>query len=227
MMQNGPIPEPGRITKVERQEKQAERYNIYIENQYAFSVYEDTLIKHRLLKDQQVEAHQIRDILLTDELQKGYRAAVHSLSRRMKTEQELLQFLDRKGFDREISKEIVSRLKEQGYIDDFQFALSLTRQRIFSQKKGRLYIRHELLHMGVSKQRAADALEQINPDAEYEQALNLALKKWNRLTERTRDNKRKIAAFLQRRGYPMDIIMKVLKELKEQTAADAMDDEFF
>jgi regulatory protein len=229
-MEHGQPVRTGQITKVERQEKHPDRYNIFIEGIYAFSVFEDSLIKFRLYKGQHVEENDILHIVKDDEFQKGYRTAIQWLSFRMRSEQEMLQYLHRKGFDKEISRNIALKLKEQGYIDDVQFALALTKQRALSQKKGRLYIRRELLYKGVSKQHASDALEQIDPAVEYQQALEIGLKKWNKLAERTRDNKRKIAAFLYRRGYPAGMIAKVLKELRTENDEDDheyWDDEFY
>ncbi|WP_248926297.1 RecX family transcriptional regulator [Paenibacillus hamazuiensis] len=214
MNQDQQVDKPsGVISKVEKQEKQQERYNIYIEDKYAFSVYEDTLIKYKLFKGTAVDIGQIEQILKADELQRAYRTAILALSRRLRTEQELQSRLAGKGYDPEISREIIRRLKAEGYINDYEYAVSLTKQRVMSQKKGRLYVRQELLHKGIPKELATEALQKIDPETEYEQALELALKRWNRSSDQSREAKRKIAAFLLRRGYPGSVVSQVVKNL--------------
>ncbi|TBL77803.1 RecX family transcriptional regulator [Paenibacillus thalictri] len=203
----------GLITKVERQPKRRDRYNIFIEEQYAFSVFEDTLIKYRLYKGQHVDGQQLRDILYADELQSAYAASLRAISSRMKTERELLGYLERKGYGKEIAEDIVGRLKSQGYIDDQEFAHALTQYRAFSQKKGRLFIKNELIYKGISKQEVAKALDGLDTESEYEQALQLAVKKWSRIQEPSIQDKRKVAGLLLRRGYPGSIVSEVIKQL--------------
>ena len=44
------------ITSIEKQKKSRFRYNIFLNEQFAFSVHEDMLVKHRLLKGQYINA---------------------------------------------------------------------------------------------------------------------------------------------------------------------------
>ena len=47
------------ITKVEKQKRGKHRYNIYLNEEYAFSVHEDILIKHRLNKGESLHPQEI------------------------------------------------------------------------------------------------------------------------------------------------------------------------
>lgn len=138
-----PVLASGIITKVERQARAQNRYNLYINDQYAFSVHEDVLIKYRLFKGEEIEKEQYEAIVLEEERQKAYLNAVRLLSSRLRTEHEIKTRLKQKSFSEEIVQETVERLKTEGYLNDSMFADQLTRQRLHSQKKGRHFIKQE------------------------------------------------------------------------------------
>jgi regulatory protein len=86
------------ITSVEKQKKSRYRYNIFLNEQFAFSVHEDMLVKHRLLKGEYVNATRIEMIIAEDEYHKAFMEALRFVGRRPRS-----------------SKEIELKLKEKGY----------------------------------------------------------------------------------------------------------------
>ncbi|MDQ1908911.1 RecX family transcriptional regulator [Paenibacillus sp. GD4] len=217
-----PVLASGIITKVERQARAQNRYNLYINDQYAFSVHEDVLIKYRLFKGEEIEKEQYEAIVLEEERQKAYLNAVRLLSSRLRTEHEIKTRLKQKSFSEEIVQETVERLKTEGYLNDSMFADQLTRQRLHSQKKGRHFIKQELQQKGVSKERIQTAISQVDEETEFQMAYELASKKYrNELkTEDPLKTRRKIAGFLARRGYPGGVVTRVLRQLPIEAAGE-------
>jgi regulatory protein len=217
-----PVLTSGIITKVERQARAQNRYNLYINDQYAFSVHEDVLIKYRLFKGEEIEKEQYEAIVLEEERQKAYLNAVRLLSSRLRTEHEIKTRLKQKSFSEEIVQETVERLKTEGYLNDSMFADQLTRQRLHSQKKGRHFIKQELQQKGVSKERIQTAISQVDEETEFQMAYELASKKYrNELkTEDPLKTRRKIAGFLARRGYPGGVVTRVLRQLPIEAAGE-------
>lgn len=211
----------GLITKVERQKRAGQRYNIFIDDIYALSVHEDILIKHQLMKGQTVEQDELQRVLEADERQRAYHDALRLLSSRLRSEHEISARLIQKGFGAEIAKDVVERLKSEGYLNDTLFAEMLTRQRLESQKKGRHWIKQELKQKGLSKEKITQAMEQVDEETEYEMALALASKRYK--AELARDPLkagRKLAGFLQRRGYPGHVVSRVLSRLKAELSEE-------
>lgn len=74
--------------------------------------------------------------------------AVHLLSRREHSAQELIQKLIAKGFERQAVEDVVAKLEERRWQSDARFADVFFRQRV-QQGYGPLRIRLELQHKGI------------------------------------------------------------------------------
>lgn len=214
------------ITAVERHPKSASRYLIFIDGLYAFTVYEDVLIKHRLLKGERVEPDKLRLVLEDEEQQKAWSEALKQVGRRPRSEKEIRQYMKRKGYLPPLIDRIVHRLKEQKYLDDADFAAQWTEQRIYSQKKGRRLIKQELQLKGVAPATIQQTLNQVPVDEEQRLAFELAVKKWKLTSGGVLDKKRKTAAFLLRRGYSAQIVSNAVRKAAEtyREEADAGDE---
>ncbi|WP_261381307.1 RecX family transcriptional regulator [Paenibacillus cremeus] len=208
----------GMITKVERQQRLKHRYNIFIDECFAFSVHEDILIRHRLFKGEYLEETQLQQILYAEEVQKAYVDALRLLSSRLRSEQEMRARLKQKGFSPEIIKVTLERLDREHYLDDTLFAEQLTKQRLESQKKGRHWIKQELQQRGINKETIHSTMEQVNEETEFRMAYALAEKRYaGELRKDASKARRKIAAFLARRGYPGGIVSRVLSQLPAES----------
>lgn len=204
----------GVITKVEQQRRSRQRYNLFIDDKFAFSVHEDVLVKHRLLKGELVEASKLRQILYEEEINKAYLDAIRLLSGRLRSEHEMLTRLKQKGYSPEINQVTIERLQKEGYLNDSLFAEQLTKQRLESQKKGSRWIKQELKHKGINKKQITEALEQVDEETEYRMAYSLTMKRYGAELEKDAlKARRKIIGLLQRRGYPGSVVSKVLSRL--------------
>jgi regulatory protein len=203
------------ITKVEMQKRNKHRYNIYIDDQYAFSVHEDVLIKHRLLKGESVTADRMQAVVHDEERSDAYMKAIRFLGTRPRTVKEVQMKLQSAGYEQPVIEETLRRLSEQQYIDDKQFAKQWTEHRIHSQRKGKAYIRQELLHKGVDRELVQEALQHIDPDEELSSAIEIGGKKWRQTSGQLAERQRKTMAFLLRRGFSADIVQQAVRKINE------------
>ncbi|GIP36889.1 regulatory protein RecX [Paenibacillus sp. J31TS4] len=206
-------PTPQIVTLVEQQKRNKHRFNIHLNGTYAFSVHEDLLLKHRLFKGAEVEEEGLQAILVEDEKHRAYLEAIRMIGRRPHTGKELREKLKQKGYEEGVISVTIDKLTEQRYVDDRQFASFWTENRIHLQKKGRRWVQQELAQRGVSKEEIQEALSDIDPEMEYGHALELGQKKWKQTKGEARERRNKTGAFLLRRGYPMEIVSRVLREL--------------
>jgi len=218
----------GTITKVERQKKVKDRYNLFIDEQYAFSVHEDILIRYKLVKGIQIDQDDLRAIVHAQEKQQAYLYAIRLLSSRLRSEQELKSRLLQKGYDPSVSGQTVERLKREQYLDDGMFAEQLTQQRIRSQKKGRNWVRQELQHKGIAPEQISQAMEQIDEGLEYRTAYSLIYKKYLGTFETDKlQARRKAMGFLMRRGYSARLVNQVIREVFQAYGEEELlEDEF-
>jgi regulatory protein len=203
------------ITSIERQVKQPHRYNIYIDDQYAFSVHEDILIRHSLSKGMELDSSEMEKLLHHEENNKALHGALYYLKFRSRSEKEIRQQLKRKGFSAATIQYVIERLTKQKYIDDQQFAIQWTKYRMMEQSKGRRYVQEELKEKGVNDDLIERALDQIDDNIEKNKAMKLAEKRWVRYRHEEWPNvQRKLGQYLLRQGFTGAVIFPVLNEIR-------------
>ncbi|QFT88036.1 Regulatory protein RecX [Bacillus sp. THAF10] len=206
------------ITKISVQQKNKERFNIFLDEEYAFAVYESTLLKYHLAKGKELDELEIEEILYTDQINKAYTSAVHYLSFRMRTEKEIGEYLREKEYEDFVAKEIVVKLKEQGYLNDKEFAVAYVRTQVNTTQKGRGVIEQELYEKGVDKALVVEALEaEYSQEQELEHAVKLVMKNAPKYKKGAyKVMIQKIESALVRKGYSFDVIKLALEEAQLQ-----------
>lgn len=193
------------ITRVERVERQAGRYTIHFDGAAPVEVHEDVMIKFRLLKGSELSLDSLTEILRADEGNKAYVQAIKYLQRKPRTRIELARNLAQKGYEDGIVQEVLDRLEREWLVDDKSYAMQWAHQRLNRHMKGRRWIQHELKQKGVQDRHIETALHSIDPEEEWDSALHAARKKWRQTKGEMHLRKQKVAVFLARRGFPMDM----------------------
>lgn len=201
------------ITKISVQEKNKDRYNIFLDEKYALSVDEDILIKHQLKKGIEVDAYFLSEIAFQDDIRKAYNKAIQYLARRMRSEQEVRQFLKDKDIDELQIQEVIHKLYEYRFLDDCEFAIAFVRTAMNTSDKGSGAIRMTLREKGISEDYIEFALKEFPYEKEYEKALQLCEKFFQK---NSRDSakmfKQKLEQLLYRKGYRHEIIQAAMAE---------------
>lgn len=208
------------ITKVERTKRYDHRYIIYF-GELQLSVHEDVMIKYRMTRGSCFTRAELEEIVIADERQRAYLEGLRYLGRKPRTAKEMARKLKDKEIAESIAAEVIQRLMEERLIDDPLYAKMWTEQRIRSHRKGKMWIRQELREKGIDKTVISEALDAVSPEEEEQSALELARKKWRSTRGEPFERKRKAGAFLMRRGYPGEMVRRVLgKVADEENAGD-------
>jgi regulatory protein len=125
--------------------------------------------------------------------------AMDFLARREYGQQELINKLSDKGFDRDIAEQAISVLTNEGLQSDSRFAESFVQSRV-SQGKGPVRIRLDLSNRGIRDSTIDDALEVTESDW-YLLAREVRAKKFGHGQPRDFKDKAKQMRFLQYRGF--------------------------
>ncbi|MFC0215670.1 RecX family transcriptional regulator [Paenibacillus chartarius] len=201
------------ITKIEVQKKNKRRYNIFLNDEFAFAVHEDIMIKHRLFKGDVVTNEWLEELLQDEERNDAYLKALRFLGVRPRTEKEMRLKLKESGYEEVLIEETIRRLVDQKYLDDRLFAKMWAEQRVGSQHKGKALIRQELILKGVPRDDIQNVLQAIDPEEELASAVDIGVKKWRQTSGENFERKRKTAAFLLRRGYSNEVVQQVLRRI--------------
>ncbi|HBG82091.1 TPA: hypothetical protein DDW69_04655 [candidate division CPR2 bacterium] len=199
------------ITKIEQGKKRQDRANVYIDGEFAFAIYLDILVRHGLVKGQDIGEDRINQIIREDELGKAYDRALRFLGYRMRSEKEVRDKLKEKEYQDFVIDEVIERLKKNKFINDSQFADSWVRDRTNLKPTGKKMLELELKQKGISESIIINVLSRIDKEDEFELAQKLASKrKFEDLAPEVR--KKKITDYLLRRGFGWDVIKEILKE---------------
>lgn len=136
------------------------------------------------------------------------------LTIRQRSEKEIRDFLKKKGFQEITINPTIEKLIELKFIDDLQFAHTLTDQRQRSSGRGKIAIQRELARKGIEKSKIDEVLPTKQDD------YNTAKQVFEKYSYRFEgldymSYQRKAGGFLSRRGFSYDVIKKVLKEYKK------------
>jgi regulatory protein len=137
--------------------------------------------------------------------------ACRVLAYRRRTTCELTEKLEKKGYSVEVSRSVIDTLSRYGYIDDKAYARLWIEQRLC--KKGFHGLKRELLLKGVDANIIEETIAEAGPEAEFQAAFLLALKKLNQCGSTC--SYPRLARFLQNRGYSYDSISRVGRKITD------------
>lgn len=193
------------ITKISPAVKTAGRYNIFVDDNYSFSLDETQLVNLGFKKGDKIDEDELARLKNESEFGKSYIRAVDLISRRLRSEKELRDYAWRKQWAHTTTDRVIERLRDRGYLNDEKFAESFVRSRANTRNFSAKRMKVELQKKGIKPEIIAAVLAASD---EYDEsaALNtLIMKKRNKY-----DDERKLIAYLARQGFSYDDIKSAL-----------------
>ena len=151
-----------KITQVERQKKNLNRFNIYLDGKFAFGADEDSVVEFRLLVGKELDANELETILFGTEVGELMERMYGLFSVRQRSEKEVLEYLRNLNFKRKIAEKeelsqmvvdrLIERLKEKDLLNDERFANEWIHARRSSKLKGVNAIKAELYQKGIDRE---------------------------------------------------------------------------
>jgi regulatory protein len=152
----------------------------------------------------------------TESFDKARDYAFLLLKFRLRSEDELVQRLKLKKIPAETIKEVISFLKEKKFIDDNVFAKAWINSRL-KRPLGLRRIKQELRQKGVDKEIIEEQTAKVEDYTEGKIVLDLAKGRLNRLKGIDQVSaKRRVYAFLLRRGFSPEVVIDTLNQLCTQ-----------
>lgn len=139
---------------------------------------------------------------------------LRKLTAQSRSRGELAKALAQRKVPEEAAAAVLDRFEEVGLVDDSAFAESWVRSRQSRRHLSKRVLRQELVRKGVGREEIDNALDQVDPDDEYQAAKELAVKKVRTMSGLDRAVKyRRLAGALGRRGFGPGTISQVLSEV--------------
>lgn len=205
------------ITNIEEQKRNKERVNVYIDNDYAFSLSKEILLKEKINIKDTVDKEKLLKLSVEDNYSKCKNTSLRIIERSYKTEKELRDSLLTKGYDELSINRTVEFLKEYNFINDEQYTKMYIKDKLKNQGKNK--IKYSLIRKGISSDILENELSEVDNSLEDETAYNLGYKKYLTLKKKEDDKyklSQKLYRFLMSKGYNYDIVSKTIKRITEE-----------
>lgn len=201
------------ITKIESQKKSEDRVNIYVDEKFFMAIYKELVFTFNLKKGDIIDEENLKNILKDEMFLKAKNKALNILSRASQSEKKIREKLS-DDFEEDTIDDVVDFLSKYNFINDNELASKIVSTNVNLNKYGKNKIKQNLYNKGLDKSAIDEAMNEIDSDTEFENALYLAEKRYDRV--KNEDPKKayaKIANHLAYKGFSYDIIKSVLNKI--------------
>jgi regulatory protein len=204
-----------KITGLKTARTREKRVNIYVDDKLAISLLKEVVLKEHLKVGQELPESRLAALAKVNDTQRCHNAAARLLGYRPRSEAEIRQRLQRRGFEGDCLDSTIARLKEQGLIDDAAFARFWKENRREFSPRSRGLTALELKRKGLT----GDVIEQAIGDLDdSDSAYRAALKRSRRLSAPDFQTFRKrLMGYLGRRGFSYGVISETTKKVWQES----------
>jgi len=203
-----------KITALRAGKGQGKRVRIFLDGKQAFYLETEVVVKEGLKVGQTLSTDQIEVLISKDSFQRALSAAVHYISYRPRSEFELRERLGQRGVNGNAREEVITKLKEQGLIDDTAFAQFWKSSRQSYSPRSQWLTGLELKRKGVADDIVNRVVDNIDDD---DNAYRAALKKARSLPQSDYPVfRRRLGGYLQRRGFSYGVINHTIQRLWQE-----------
>lgn len=198
-----------RVTAVKQQVKRSNRYSIFIDGKYSFSLSESALLESRLASGDELSAQKIKEFKKLSEDDKLYNQVLRYIALRPRSRWEIEFYLEKKKkASPALTESILNKLSNIGLIDDEKFAKAFVNDRRLLKPTSRRKLILELR----KKHIADEIIEQaVGTEAEDERAALREIMARKRRQSKYQDNE-KLMQYLARQGFSYSDIKAALNE---------------
>ncbi len=151
--------------------------------------------------------------------EKARQKALRYLLYRGRSIKEVQARLAQKGFDDAVIKKVVDRFTDLGYLNDKNFARQWAKSLAVSRLWGDRKIEISLIEKGISrdliKEAIAEVREEKNERCAIEELIEKRLRRESECEVFSYKGKRRLAQSLAGRGFPVGLILDVLRDMGE------------
>ncbi|EWJ55025.1 TPA: recombination regulator RecX [Staphylococcus aureus] len=213
-----------KITKIEVQKKNKERFNLFLDEQFEMGIDIDTLVKFNFKKGQQLEAADMAEIQKYDHYRIGLNKAIQYLSYKKRTEKEVIQYLQKEEISEQAISEVIEYCYREKLIDHQDYAESLKNTMIRTTDKGPKIYQQKLYQLGIEPNIIEMFTELYREQQELDDIIQIAEKISKTKKGPQNKVKEKVMQSLIQKGFEMETIHAVLNEMDFTQDEAVLDD---
>jgi regulatory protein len=215
------------ITAITPHVRKPGRFAVHIDGRFDFTLSLEAIERLRLALGTVVDDRMAHAVEREAAVLATYDRALDMLASRARSSAELRRLLVRKGEPADQVNAVVERLVASGLLDDAVFARQFARSKALGAGVSRRRLQQELARKGVARDVSDDAIdevlaeERIDDSTSIERVARKKLRMLSRFDIATQ--RRRLYGFLARRGYDVDDISRVLREVMDDSAGEGQD----
>ena len=196
-----------KITAIKQQAKRPDRYSIFIDGKYSFSLSETALLDAKIASGQNLEKEQVREFKQISADDKIYQQALKYAAMRPRSVGEMEFYLSyKKQASPSLSEEILNKLSNIGMLNDEKFAEMFINDRLLFKPTSLRKLKVELKKKKISQ----EIIERVLHDKKDNSTINLVIASKRRQKKYQDDEK--LMQYLARQGYSYGDIKNALVE---------------
>jgi len=201
-----------KIETVKIEEGRKKRVAVYFAGQRRpLRVEVDTALNGKLTVGRELNEDELSDLAKLDMFYRTQNAALNFLSYRPRSESEVRNRLIRRGFTAVEIDAVLSKLKEQGFVNDAGFAGFWTENRREFSPRSRFLTRLELRRKGVANEVIDGVVAGLD---DSENAYRAGLARARKLSTADKNIFRKrLGDYLRRRGFDFGIVNEIVERI--------------
>ncbi|EKU46821.1 recombination regulator RecX [Staphylococcus massiliensis] len=203
----------GKLTKIEVQKRNKERFNLYIDGEFVTGIDMDTYVHFNLRKGQDVDQALLQDIKHHDTYRKALNTAINYISIRKRTLKEVEQHLLKKEFDPSIIDSVNHTCLKEGYINHDDYTQSLMRTMINTTDKGPQIFKQKLIVAGIEDHLVDLYVNKYEQEQPFDKIVSIAEKIKKQKKGPVKTVETKVKQSLIQKGYTFETINEVMNAL--------------
>lgn len=205
-----------RITAISPQKHNANRVNIHLDDEYAFSL--SRIVAAWLQTGSLIDDEKIDRLKAEDELEKAYQRALNWISYRTRTEVEIKTRLEKLSIPPAFIQIVIERLKRNQLIDDEEFAVRWIQERNNNHPRSKKALAFELKQHGVDSEIIEDTIKSVD---DSQQAYLSALKKARQLKDlEWFEYRQKMLRYLAGKGFSFGTSTEAAKRVWDEISLE-------
>lgn len=209
----------GIITDIREGKQPGKRVNIYVDGRFALVLDIEVSVKEKLKTGIDLTPERIEELGNLDRTSRCYNAALKLLEYRPRSQSELRDRLKRRGFNQDIIEPVITRLSEQGFVNDSTFARFWTENRESFSPRSRYLTTLELRKKGVAEDIIRETVSGIDDE---EGAYRIAQKRAGSTHFTGHDDlQKRLGDYLKRRGFNYETIKNTIDKIWKERGVNS------
>ena len=203
-----------RIKEIKTQVRHSDRRKIIFDDGTFIEISEEVLHSNPVHPGDELTPNKLKELTNSEQKQKLRNSALNLLSFRMRSLSELKRRLLKKGYDIQDIEPLLEEFDAKNILNDSEFALAFSRDKIRSRGIGPSILRVELSNHHLSQNLVENTINRMYTEFPIDTLLGNHLKKKKilRNSQLQEREKNRIVNFLKRKGFSWDDISRVFDE---------------